>query len=590
MRFPVLVSSLAALLLAGTVWGSSEMIDERQGDLKAPALAGAVEGEKGALWTPPALRDPDEAWVEAALAAMTLDQKIGQMIMPQWSPASAPSLMANYHVGGFIFLRVDAATALNATNTLQQQADFPLWFAVDCEAGAGARITEGTIFPMNMAQAAARDTLLAREQGVVTARECRALGIQIGFGPVLDVNTEPKNPVISIRSSSDDPGLVARMAAAYVEGAASAGMLTTFKHYPGHGHTDLDSHLALPVVTLDCDTVFNTHVKPYETLIGQGLGDLVMSAHVWYPCLDPGTQPWPATLSEAALTGWLREDLGFEGVVISDAFNMAGLQNAISTSDGARIAVQAGMDVILMAPSTADAFNGIKNGVLGGQLSEERINQSVRRILRLKSKVGLPEATTVPVENLDILGAAEHWAGAEAIGEKALSKARVQPGVLPLSTDMDVLVLAFSTNDSIFYRYGSFEFTDPFLTTLPTADVRTVFTNLSDSERAALVARAAIADRVVVTSRTWRPNNSSGQDALLRDLVAIDTPLIYLSFGSPYHDLNVPGLENFFCGFSSHYSTQRHAVDVLFGEAEAQAPWPVEVDLGLPPWAGWATY
>ncbi|MCX7625372.1 MAG: hypothetical protein N2Z21_04095, partial [Candidatus Sumerlaeaceae bacterium] len=322
------------------------------------------------------LRAPDNQWVENTLASMTLDEKLGQMIMPSYSSTTADSLVANQRVGGFIFLGNNntASALLSATNHLQSVTSVPLLFAVDCEAGLGARVVDATRFPLNMSAGATQDPLLMELQGKVTARECRAVGIHIGFGPVLDVNTEPVNPIIGVRSYSDSPALVTKLAEAYVRGANAEGLLCTFKHFPGHGATTGDSHSSLPVVSVSRDVLEEVHVAPYRSLIGRGLGDLVMSAHVWYTCLDPGATAWPATLSSNALTGILRTELQYDGVVISDSFGMAGLLAAASTYDAARIGVQAGLDIILTPTNVNDALNGLRDAVQSGAIPTERIN------------------------------------------------------------------------------------------------------------------------------------------------------------------------------------------------------------------------
>ena len=202
-----------------------------------------------------------------------------------------------------------------------------------------------------MAQGAADDTALAERCGRITAREARAIGIQVGFGPVVDVNTEPFNPIISTRSYSDDPERVTRLAKAFVAGARAEGMLCTLKHYPGHGGTTGDSHSELPVVNLPYEELVNVHVKPYANLLQDTTVpvDFIMTAHVWYPAFDSGTTAWPATLSTTAIYNILRKQLGYKGIVITDAFGMTGLQNAAPTPQATVYALKAGVDIILNA-------------------------------------------------------------------------------------------------------------------------------------------------------------------------------------------------------------------------------------------------
>ena len=554
--------------------------DSLTGQLVSPSAPAEKGIRQDPPVTPPALREPDEQWVADTLDSMTLDEKIGQMIMPVHS-GSASSQLSTYDVGGFVFLASDSASVLSATNSLQAAADTPLLFSIDCEAGAGARVSDATAFPMNMGLAATRETNLARQQGIATARECRALGVQIAFGPVLDVNTEPINPIIGIRSYGDDPGIITDMARAYVEGARSAGLAVTFKHFPGHGATEGDSHDGLPVVNIPCDELQDVHVEPYRQLISEGVGDLVMTAHVWYPCLDPGTDAWPATLSEAALKDILRDDLGFDGVLITDAMNMAGVQIAASNSDAARHAVQAGVDILLMPPSVSDAVQGIQDAITNGQLTEARIDESVRRILRLKSMVGLPEDAQVdPGDRTQTLQHPDHLALAGEIGGRTIESARVDDTVVPIAPDDSVLVIPMDSNTSIFYLFDDSYFTNA-LSGLRTTTVEPVGTSFSSSRRNQLVNMAGQHDVTVVASYRWKPDEYSSQKALVEDLQQAGVPLVYANFGSPYHLNEYENLENYFCAFSSHYDSQEEMARVLAGDSPARGIWPVKLfDMG----------
>ncbi len=535
--------------------------------------------------TPPPLREPDETWVETTLAGMTLQEKIGQMIMPHWTNSgSAASLENTYHVGGFIFLAENSSTILTATNSLQQQAEVPLLFSIDCEAGSGARISDGTHFPMNMGLAASQREDLAFQQGVATARECRSVGVHIGLGPVLDTNTEPVNPIIGIRSFGDRPSVIEQMAEQYVLGAKSAGLLTTFKHYPGHGPTVGDTHQSLQVVNIDCDELQSRHVRPYETLIQKGVGDVVMTAHVWYPCLDPGLEATPGTLSHPALTTILRDRIGFDGVAMSDAFNMNGLTVVSGNYEGARVAVQAGLDVVLFPASVSDSFNGILDAVNGGQITQDRIDQSARRILRLKSKAGLPEAAIVPTSHrTQTMGHPDHTAVAEAIGAEAVSIAAQAEGVLPLQSADNILCLALFSSSSIFYLDSYTNFTGALQGLLPNVDIQTVDSSVSAGTISSIVASASSYDKVVVASRMWRLAQPAGQVNLVNQLLQQSTPVVYISFGSPWHIDTLTGIETYVLGYSSHYATQQAAARVLVGDEEGDAMIPVTIkQLGEP--------
>lgn len=526
----------------------------------------------------PALREPDMDWVESTLASMTLEEKIGQMIMPQWLSGSASGHVTNYKVGGFIFLANSSTTILNAVSTLQAQTSVPLLFSIDCEAGSGARITDGTHFPYNMGLAATRRLDLAREQGRITARECRAVGIHVGFGPIVDVNTEPLNPVIGPRSYSDDPDLVSQFAQAYMEGCHEEGLLTTLKHFPGHGHTDLDSHLTLPAVTLSSATLYSTHLKPYADLIASGAPDFVMSAHVWYQAFDPGGTPWPATLSTVAMTDILRTDLGFQGVAVSDAFNMQGLGVTGMAAEAAVNGVLVGLDIILM-PTVPDVFNAIRDAVLANQIPQSRIDASVRRILIMKSRVGMPESgTTVsPVLAAETLRHPDHLAVAEEIGAAAIARGRTNASDLPLQAGHKVLCLNFAASSNVFYTDPPSHFTTELANTVTNLTVQSVPASPTGTDRTSIVNSAASGgyDRIVVAIHNWKPELHANQVGIVQDLLTAGHRVICVSFGNPFHHQLFPTLENYFCGFSTYSATQKAAARVLTGQQEADAEWPV---------------
>lgn len=554
-----------------------------------PAAHSAI---RSAARTPPPpgppLRPPNMAWVNAKLAEMTLQDKITQMIIVSYNSGTADDYVLNKTVGGFIFQGNSnlAANIVAATNHLQEITSVPLLFAVDCEAGLGSRVMDATRFPMNMGLASARRTDLAYQQGGVTARECRAVGIHIGFGPVLDVNTEHINPIIGIRSYSENPTLVAQMAQAYMQGANAEGLLCTYKHYPGHGMTTGDTHSSLQTTDISEAELQATHIAPYSTLFASGTVDLVMSSHVWYTALDPGTTPWPATLSTAALTRILRNQLGYTGTVISDSFGMSGLTQACPTYDAVRKAVLAGLDIILTPASYADARNGLYDavvyGVGGEQIPMSRIDDAVRRILVLKSRAGMPETTTVSASAVPgIISHPDHLAVAREIGIRTITGRIKRPADLPLTSTQSVLVYNLQTNNTIFYRYPETYFNDELTSYLPSAVCQNVPTTISDMTT--LVNAAKTKDRVIVASYEWKPTVYTDQDTLVKQLISAGVHPIYVSFGSPYQFYEFPGLqvENFFTAYSSHFESQREMARELVGVGASQGQWPVTVPVKL---------
>lgn len=558
-------------------------------------LRGGVEGIRLADSPPPPgppLREPDMVWVNNALSSMTLEEKIGQMIVTS-QHASGESLIDQYKVGGFVFLGNNqrAADIVSTVNRLQNYSPFPLWFSIDSEAGLGARVSDATIFPLIMAFGAADDPSLTEECGRITARESRALGIQVAYGPVVDVNTEPANPIISTRSYSDDPARVTRLARGFITGARAEGLLCTFKHYPGHGATTGDSHSGLPLVDLPMSTLEAVHIKPYRDLAGTGDVDLVMTAHVWYSAVYPDT-PWPATLSSFFLKDVLRTSIGYNGVITSDSYGMGGLAQAVpDEEERAVVGVEAGLDIILNPPHVDRAFNGIRNAVLSGRISEERINESVRRILIAKSRVGLPENRTVdPTFWQSVLQHPEHQAVVRQVCEKAFTRAKYTLSYHPpVHSTSHVLILALSASQRIFYRFSSDYFTTPFTQAVPNTEVRTVPVNVSQSERNTILSMAPSFDIVIVAGYDWYKIASSSQVDLINALCALDVPIIYVGFGAPYHYLQIPGVDAFYCGYASVPAMQEVAVEVLTGQRTPKGRLPVHVEglTSYPFFSGW---
>lgn len=530
--------------------------------------------------TGPALNEPDMVWVENTLASMTLDEKVGQMIVTS-DHANGESHIDNYKVGGFVFLGNGqlASNIVASVNRLQNYAPLGLLFSIDSEPGLGGRVSDATIFPLIMALGAADDPALAEQLGRITARESRSLGIQITYSPVVDVNTEPINPIISTRSYGDDPELVARMARNFIKGARAEGILCTFKHYPGHGATAGDSHSSLPTVDLPLQELKAKHIKPYSLLAATGDVDMVMTAHVWYSQVDT-SGAWPATLSPTFLKTILRDEIGFNGLVVSDSFGMGGLAIAVpDEQERAVVGVEAGLDIILNPPTVSAAFTGIKNAVTSSRISINTINNSVRRVLIAKSRVGIPDVTTVdPALYTTVLRHPEHIAVVKKICEKAVTKAKYTLSQdTPLTSATKTLCVTLAASQTIFYSLSNTYFTTPLKQKVPNTTVMNASTTINSTQRNAIVNAAKLNDVVIVAGYDWWKINSANQITLINSLCALNVPIIYVGFGAPYHYLSIPDVDAFYCGYSSCQQMQEVMVDVLLGK-DAPGNLPVYVD------------
>jgi beta-glucosidase len=343
-----------------------------------------------------------------SLDSLTLKEKIGQMIVvrtsghlfdhqrryPVWEASNSQLKywLEELKIGGIILLGGSAVEIALRTEKLQQQTEIPLFFAADIEEGVGQRFAGATWFPppMNLGAIAQNNPQLAQEyatkMGEITAKEALAIGINWILAPIVDVNNNPDNPVINIRAFGDTPKIVGDLASAFIEGAQSYPILTTAKHFPGHGDTATDSHLDLPVIPHGGDRLAKIELPPFQQAIDAGV-DSVMTAHLIIPAWD---QERPATLSPAILTGQLREKLGFQGLIITDALIMAGVANYASLADISVGAIEAGADILLMPADPEIAVNSVYQAVESGRISVDRIEQSLQRIWQAKQKIKQP--------------------------------------------------------------------------------------------------------------------------------------------------------------------------------------------------------
>ncbi len=388
-----------------------------------------------------ALAFPDTApggkiTVDSLLETLTLRERAGQVIMP-WLLGNYAALESeefdtlavwidSLAVGGIIISLgspLDVAAKLNA---LQRRSRVPLLIAADLEWGAGMRLRGATSFPMPMALGATGRELDAYEMGRVTALEARAVGIHMTFSPVADLNNNPRNPIINTRSFGEDPRQASTLLAAYVRGAREHGLFTTAKHFPGHGDTDRDSHIDLPVVPGCWGRLDTLELVPFRAAIEAGV-TAVMTAHVAMPCVD-GTPPPPATLSPQVMTDLLRDSLGFDGVVVTDALAMGAIVARYGAGESAVRAFLAGADVLLMPADVRVARDAMVDAVLTGRIAAERLDRSVRRLLALKVEAGLLATRTVPLDSVPaVVGRHDFRQIADDIAARSLTLVHAGP-------------------------------------------------------------------------------------------------------------------------------------------------------------------
>lgn len=436
------------------------------------ALTGAascVHATRGVTGTLPS---GGERWVDSALAAMTPRDRAAQLVWPQiygdYTPASSAAweridhFVHDEHVGGIIVSIGSPIEMADKLNALQRRAPLPLLIGADLEAGAGFRARGGyflpngiylggaTIFPPQMALGATRDTTLAYEMGEITALEGRALGVHMAFAPVLDVNNNPANPVIGTRSFGENPQLVAEMGRNVVRGIQEHGELATGKHFPGHGDTDQNSHLTLPTITASRQRLDTMELVPFRAAIAAGV-EGIMTFHGRIPALD--TTPVPATLSPRIMTGLLRHELHFGGLLVTDAMDMNGVLanlhvaagtptvagnygaavSSIGIAEACKLAIAAGADVLLMPSDIPASIDAVVAGVKEGRFSQARVDSSVRRILEMKYRLHLQQQRLVALDSVRrIVGDSAHLAVADRVAERSITLAKDSLQLVPL--------------------------------------------------------------------------------------------------------------------------------------------------------------
>lgn len=524
---------------------------------------------------------------------MTLDEKIGQLLFvsgqggfkSQDSEAfeKIRRNIVEYHAGGYNVALGDPAAVALMINSMQRLARVPLLISGDLEGGAGWVFPGATRLPRGMAIAATNDEALAYEAGKIAATEGRALGFHINYYPVADVNSNPQNPIINIRSFGEDPAKVSAMVRAYVRGCQENGMLCTAKHFPGHGDTATDSHSEMPVVAADRKRLDTVELVPFRAAIDAGVA-AVMTAHIALPEIEPDPR-LPATLSPRVLTSLLREDLRFPGLIITDALDMQGVLATFGEGEVAVRAVEAGADVLLFArPETMHP--ALKAAVESGRLSNARIEQSVRRILDAKWRSGLAKGKLTDLARIDtIVGSRAHRDKAQEMMDRAITLVRNEKGAVPLAPAPGLRVLQLNVLDSttrwLHNAVPGGVFAAEVKKRFPNAALVQLDDRSSPREIDLVRSAAAHADAIVVGTfvlTSWAKGSVElppQHIALLRELAKLEKPFILTAFGSPYVLRSLPETPGALAAYDTHDAAQIAAAKAIAGEIPIRGVLPV---------------
>lgn len=558
----------------------------------------------GSSNAPPPVRASTSGWADSVLATLTLREKAAQMVWPtllgDYTSGDSPQwqhlteYIRNEKVGGFTISVGSPTEVASKLNALQSMSSIPLIFGADLEAGAGFRARGGyfipnaidlggaVVFPPEMAIGATGDTVLAYEQGRLTAIEGRALGIHIAYAPVLDVNNNPANPVINTRSYGEDPALAARLGAAFIRGVQANGMIATGKHFPGHGDTGVNSHLALPVVTVSRSRLDSVELVPFRAAVNSGVG-AIMSFHGAMPALD--SSGVPGTLSQKVLTGLLRNELKFNGIIISDAMDMAGVLQQYGAVEAVKRAVAAGVDILIQPLNVRQTIDAVVAGVAEGRYSEARIDESVRRILKAKQELGLDRRRLVNLDSLRyIVGDSAHAAMARRIAERSITLVRDSMNLVPLALSGNPRVLSITVARRTDLSAGT-AFNGELRNSVKNLRAEFLAAEDPSADYARLERAADSADVTIISSyvgQNWDAVSASAPQAFasfVQRLTEKRKRPIVVSFGNPYLLQQIPYVPTYVVAWGGFPLSQTAAAHALTGIQAISGRLPISIPL-----------
>ncbi|WP_077624526.1 glycoside hydrolase family 3 protein [Sediminibacillus massiliensis] len=531
---------------------------------------------------PPNMK-PNHGMVQRIIAKMSPKEKIGQLVMPsthdnnqQLPNEQTKKLLQEYKAGSvIIYGDRDSEKTAQYNNQLQEWANetrlrIPLFTSADLEYGAVQHVTDATTFPRQMGIAATGDLEAAKKVAAITAEEARAMGFNWNYSPVADVNTNPLNPVIGVRSFGADVDLVSDMTVAQVDGYQENGVIATAKHFPGHGDTSVDSHYGLASVTYDRETLENIHLPPFEAAIEAGV-DSIMTAHVIIEAIDPEL---PATLSEKVLTGLLREELGFDGLIVTDAMSMDAIDEEWGSGQAAVMTIKAGADIV-MATGTyeeqIETFEALLDAYQTGEISKKRIDDSLERILTKKIEYNLFKDRFVDINHaVETTNDPEHKQFANDIAQQSITLVK-NDGVLPFdkADQATTLVVGPQIYGETYYMEHIAEAVDQ----QATGKVESIITstNPSEQEIANVLQAANNVDRIIAATFS-ASELPAGQSRLVSELTETGKPTVAFSLGLPYDIQGYPEVSAYLASYAVERwgspvpTSWNAAVDVIFGE------------------------
>jgi beta-N-acetylhexosaminidase len=591
---PTLLRSLAASVLVAC---SPSGLAPRGGppmEARAESAAVAVKPDRARPARGSALAAVDEAWVERTLRSLSTREKAGQLVLAWISgrysgPGDAEMVRAatwvrRDQVGGFIISNGTPVELTGKLNALQSIARVPLLMVSDLESGPGMRLLgSGTDFPPVMGLAAAGSDSLAFAVGKVIGEEGRAVGLHLTLSPVLDVNSNPRNPIINTRSFGEDPASVGRFAADYVRGVHAGGLLAMGKHFPGHGDTHADSHMELPSVDRDRARLDAIDLPPFRAAIAAGM-DGMLVGHIAVP--NVAGDDVPASISPKLTGAILRGEMGFRGLVSTDAFNMRGLTRRYGQGDAAVRAIQAGADILLQPEDIPAVLDAVEAAVRDGRISPARLDESARRVLAAKTRVRLLHGRTADAAAMrGIVGSEAHRRLAAQVAERSITLVRDARGLVPVAAGARrILSITYGGSQAASGQV----FNAGLAAQGRTLETARVTGGTSAGEYAALRAKAAAADLVVVSAYVTPVQYVGSVEAggaftaFVEELAKAGRPVVAVSFGSPYLLRAFPSVPAYLLAWGADAVSQEAARRALLGQAPIGGRLPVTLMPGVP--------
>ena len=521
-----------------------------------------------------ALTDPE---INTMIAEMTIEEKVGQLIMVGFEGTQANEAIETHirerFVGGIVLFSRNIQSprqTAELTNELQRLAgatahQIPLFIGIDQEGGWVIRLREGaTVLPGNMALGATDSTELAERAGEITAVELAAVGVNLNFAPVMDVNNNLNNPVIGRRSFGESPELVSRLGVAYLRGLQRNGVLATAKHFPGHGDTTVDSHFDLPTVNHDLERIHALELQPFRAAIDADVA-AIMTAHIIYPAFDADR---PATLSLTVLTDLLRKEFGFDGLLITDDMEMKAIDDRYRSGEAAVMAVEAGADIVMVLwtpTKQVEVFDALLSAVKSGRISQARLDQSVKRILKSK-EAAFDRRFVDPDAVGTTVGGEAHQQLAQTIASQAITMVGNRNNILPLKLEPEISVLILNESPTLFNNFKGHHPNTVEARIPEKPEVEGILPQLiPQAENADVIIAGIINDE---------------QAALVQQIsVATKTPVIVIALGSPYTLRGCPAVSASLAAYDIHDASVSAAIEVIVGAREAQGKLPIQLSI-----------